>query len=134
MTLHDALRESLRSVPDGVAAGYIDLATGSLLSVCAEDEKPQEFLNILASAVTELFEAPLFKVLDQIWSKDFTKDDLEKDALREVLLLGDQHITLLRRCEKNTKHAVVYVARNRTSPGVLIMQVRNQLPSVEAAT
>lgn len=133
MSLHDTLQESLESVPDGVAVGYLDLATGSLLSIAAREQKPQEFLNVIAAAVTELFEAPLFKALDKIWSADFTEKALEEQAFKEILLLGNEYTTVLKRCENNAHHAVIYVTKRQAPPGVLLMQVRSNLPAVEAA-
>jgi hypothetical protein len=131
MTLHDTLKESLQSVPNGVAAGYVDLATGALLSISATEKKPQEFLNAMASAVAELFEAPLFKMIDKIWSDELTEEDLNKDGFGEILLFGKDYTTLLKRCEKRERHAVIYVSRKETPPGILLMEVRKGLPAIE---
>jgi hypothetical protein len=131
MTLHTTLEQSLKTVPDGVAAGYVDLTTGALLSISAADQKPQEFLNAMASAVTELFEAPLFKMIDKIWSEQLTADDLSKEGFGEILLFGKDYTTLLKRCEKHQQHAVIYVSRKETPPGILLMEVRKSLPVVE---
>jgi hypothetical protein len=131
MTLQDTLRETLKAVPDGVAAGYVDLTTGALLGISATEKKPQEFLNAMASAVAELFEAPLFKMIDKIWSDDLTEEDLGKDGFGEILLFGKEYTTLLKRCEKHERHAVIYVSRKETPPGILLMGVRKSLPAVE---
>src|SRR5262245_48324013 len=128
MTLRNTLQASLESVPDGIAVGYLDLTTGSLISLASKNEKPQEILNVIASAATELFEAPLFKVLDKIWSDSFAKRDLDDNAFGEILLLGNEYTTLLKRCEKHANHAVIYVTKKNTPPGVLLMQVRSNLP------
>jgi hypothetical protein len=133
MTLRDALQESLESVPDGIAVGYIDLATSSLIGLAAREERPQEFLNVIATAVTEMFEAPLFRVLNKIWSMEFSEEALQADAFSEILLMGSDYTTLLKRCEKNPRHAVIYVTRKDAPPGILMMQVRSNLPLVEAA-
>jgi hypothetical protein len=131
MSLHSTLQQSLETVPDGVAAGYVDLTTGALLSIFAADQKPQEFLNAMASAVTELFEAPLFKMIDKIWAEELTEDDLSKDGFGEILLFGKDYTTLLKRCEKHERHAVIYVSRKETPPGILLMEVRKSLPAIE---
>jgi hypothetical protein len=131
MTLQTTLEQSLKTVPDGVAAGYVDLTTGALLSIFAPEQKPQEFLNAMASAVTELFEAPLFKMIDKIWSDDLTEEDLNKDGFGEILLFGKDYTTLLKRCQKHERHAVIYVSRKETPPGILLMEVRKSLPAVE---
>lgn len=133
MTLRDTLQASLDSVPDGVAVGYIDLTTGSLLSLASREERPQEFLNVIARAVTEMFEAPLFKVLNKIWSVEFSEEALQADAFTEILLMGSDYTTLLKRCEKNPRHAVIYVTHKNAPPGILMMQVRSDLPRIEAA-
>lgn len=133
MALNDALQKSLYEVPDGVAAGYVDLRTGSLLGIYCVEEKPQEILNIIVTAVAELFEAPLFKIFDNIWSPKLSKEAFDQEAFSEILLLGSEYITLLKRCNQKPQHVVVYVARKTTPPGIVLMQVRNNLPSVESA-
>jgi hypothetical protein len=133
MNLHNTLQESLESVPDGVAVGYLDLTTGSLLSIAAREERPQEYLNVIAAAVTELFEAPLLKALDKVWAADFNEKSLEEQGFKEILLLGNEYTTVLKRCENNVNHAVIYVTKKQAPPGVLLMQVRSNLPVVEAA-
>jgi hypothetical protein len=133
MSLHNTLQESLESVPDGVAVGYLDLTTGSLLSIAAREERPQEYLNVIAAAVTELFEAPLLKALDKVWAADFNEKSLEEQGFKEILLLGNEYTTVLKRCENNVNHAVIYVTKKQAPPGVLLMQVRSNLPVVEAA-
>ena|SRR5688572_15764260 len=133
MSLHNTLQESLESVPDGVAVGYLDLTTGSLLSIAAREERPQEYLNVIAAAVTELFEAPLLKALDKVWAADFNEKSLEEQGFKEILLLGNEYTTVLKRCENNANHAVIYVTKKQAPPGVLLMQVRSNLPVVEAA-
>jgi hypothetical protein len=131
MSLHATLQQSLKTVPDGVAAGYVDLNTGTLLGIFAAEGRPQEFLNVMASAVTELFEAPLFKMIDKIWSGQLTEEDLAKDGFGEILLFGKEYTTLLKRCQKHDRHAVIYVSRQQTPPGILLMEVRKSLPAVE---
>ena len=132
-SLQATLQQSLQSMPDGVAAGYVDLSTGTLLGIFAWEERPQEFLNAMAAAVTELMEAPLFRVIDKIWSKQLSEENLAKDGFGEVLLFGADYTALLKRCQKHERHAVIYVARKDTPPGVLLMQVRSSLPAVEAS-
>jgi hypothetical protein len=130
-SLQATLQQSLESVPNGVAAGYVDLTTGTLLGLFAREERPQEFLNAMAVAVTELLEAPLFRVIDKIWSKQLSEENLTQDGFGEILLFGADYTALLKRCEKHEQHAVIYVAGKDTPPGILLMQVRKSLPAVE---
>jgi hypothetical protein len=81
--------------------------------------------------VTELFEAPLFKMIDKIWSGQLTEDDLAKDGFGEILLFGKEYTTLLKRCQKHDRHAVIYVSRHQTPPGILLMALRKSLPAIE---
>lgn len=130
-SLHAILQQSLRSVPEGVAAGYVDLTTGTLLGIYAPEERPQEFLNAMAAAVTELLEAPLFRVIDKIWSKQVSEDRLSEDGFGEILLFGSEYTSMVKRCEKHTQHAVIFVSGKDTPPGILLMNVRKSLPAIE---
>jgi hypothetical protein len=118
-------------VPGGVAAGYVDLATGTLLALSAREERPQEFLNAMAAAVTELLEAPLFRVIDKIWSRQLSEESLTRDGFGEILLFGSEYTAMVKRCEAHEQHAVIYVAAKDTPPGILLMQVRKGLAAVE---
>ena len=133
MALSDALEKSLDDVPEGVAAGYLDLKTGEILGFSAIEDKPQEFLNVVATAVSELFEAPLFKIFENMRTKNTIEEDFGENSFSEILLLGTKYITMLKRCDESPQHAVVYVAQKSTPPGILLMQVRNNLPSIESA-
>jgi hypothetical protein len=57
-TLDTVLQKSVTSVPDCVAAGYVDLASGMLLGVKTVDSHPQEVIELLAAATADLFQGP----------------------------------------------------------------------------
>ena len=49
------LQKTISSVPDCIAAGYIDLDSGMVLGMKTVDSHPIEVLNLVAAATADLF-------------------------------------------------------------------------------
>ena len=56
MSLDNVLREAVRTIPECIAAGIIDLNSGMLLAIKTVDSHPQEVLDMLAAATGDLFQ------------------------------------------------------------------------------
>jgi hypothetical protein len=129
--LKDALMHAMSAIPDCAAAGVVDLTTGTLLELAANEDRSQELLNVMATAVTELFEAPLLRLLSQIWVKAGGDDELSNGGFNEVILLNEELSYVLLRGLKNGMIAVIFVASKTTSLGMLLLQARTCLTTVE---
>lgn len=58
MSLDQALQAAASNVPECLAAGYIDLASGMLLGIKSVDSQPSEVIDLLAAATSDLFQGP----------------------------------------------------------------------------
>ena len=131
--LDEVLRNAMAEIPNCIAVGAVDLGTGTLLSIQAEQERSQEMLNIMTSTVTELFEAPLLQAFSEIYAGK-AKDGAEaKQQFTELLLLNDHHNYLLLRGQARKQLAVIMITTKDTQVGLLRMKALGAMPGIEKA-
>ena len=70
--LDDALQRSLTNIPDCLAAGFVDLSSGMVLSIKTVDSHPSEVFDMLAAATADLFQGPNVVAIEQVFKKAFT--------------------------------------------------------------
>ena len=56
MTIEAALSTAMETIPDCIAAGYVDMETGMLLGANTSDPESADVLDSLAIAVANLFQ------------------------------------------------------------------------------
>ncbi|GAB0106414.1 hypothetical protein JMUB6875_53980 [Nocardia sp. JMUB6875] len=120
----------LRSeVPDCIAAGAIDMATGMLLAVETVDNHPQEVLDLLAAATLELFQGRNVVMIENIW-KERRGIRLERHYFQEILVNSDNLTHLFIRTESREDVVVVMVCRKSVNVGMLFAQARRVLKDI----
>ena len=129
--LDDALRTAMYEIPNCVAVGAVDLTSGTLLSIQAEEERSQEMLNIMSTTVTELFEAPLLQAFAEIYAGEAGQGPGAGKQFSELLLLNNLHNYLLLRGRKRSELAVIVITRKETPVGLLMMRALSAMPAIE---
>jgi hypothetical protein len=122
--LEQALDDAVRSVPDCLIAGYVDLPTGVLLGVKTMGKHPQEALDLISSTVADLFgQADLSAV--ENWLLDGQEEATPgANACQEFVVMSDELLHMYTRCKDNDEHAVVLIARKSANVGMLISKSR----------
>lgn len=69
MSLDSTLQKSVASVPECVAAGYVDINSGMLLSVRTVDSHPREVLDLVAAATADLYQGPNIRSIEQMFRR-----------------------------------------------------------------
>ncbi|WP_433562500.1 hypothetical protein ACQP1O_34270 [Nocardia sp. CA-151230] len=113
-------------VPECIAAGAIDMATGMLLAVETVDNHPQEVLDLLAAATLELFQGRSVVKIENIW-KERRGIRLERHYFQEILVNSDNLTHLFVRAESHEDVVVVVVCRKSVNVGMLFAQTRRVL-------
>jgi hypothetical protein len=130
--LDEALKEALASVPNCVAVGAVDLRSGTLLAMQAQEPRSQEVLNLMTQAITELFEAPLLQAFADIYAGSHDRSGAQTgNPFTELLLLNDAHSYLLMRGREKPHLALLMIALKETPVGLLILRTRALLPQIE---
>lgn len=119
-----SLVKSLRTeVPDCVAAGVVDMATGMLLSYETVDNHPPEVLDLLAAATFELFQGRNVVMIENIF-KERRGVQSDRHYFQEVLVNSDNLTHLFIRMDSQDEMVSVVVCRRTVNVGMLFAQTR----------
>jgi hypothetical protein len=130
--LDKALAEVMKSVPECLAAGWVDMNTGMLLGVRTVDSHPQEVLDLVAAATTDMFQGSSVTAIERMFKKSRGVPDDGKHYFREMIVLSDNLVHLFLRGKKNEDQVLVAVCRVSVNLGMAISKVRSSLAQVEA--
>ncbi|MBK7401151.1 MAG: hypothetical protein IPJ34_34085 [Myxococcales bacterium] len=133
MSLDKALNAAQSSVPECVAAGYVDMSTGMLLGVKTVDSHPSEVLDLVAAATADMFQGTNVVAIEKMFKKSRGLNADNVHYFQEMLVFSTNLIHVFLRGKKNNDHALVLVCRASANVGMVIAKSRMVLSSVEAA-
>lgn len=118
-------------VPECVAAGAIDMATGMLLAVETVDNHPPEVLDLLAAATLDLFQGRNVVTIEEIWAE---RRGVRSDRhyFHDILVNSDNLTHLFIRTASREDIVIVVVCRKSVNVGMLFAQSRRALKNVGA--
>ena len=67
--LDQQLNTAVSSIPECLAAGYVDIGSGMLLSVKTVDSHPSEVLDLVAAATADMFAGPNVSMIEKMFKK-----------------------------------------------------------------
>ncbi|WP_047549481.1 hypothetical protein [Methylotenera sp. G11] len=130
--LNDALQAATTSIPECLAAGYIDLASGMLLGIKSVDSQPTEVVELLAAATADLFQGPNVKMIESIFKKARGLAEDGHHYFQEIIINSDNLIHIFIR-GKNEEQVACFVCRKSANLGMVLTKSRSNMPMVEAA-
>lgn len=133
MSLDTALAKAQQSVPECVAAGYVDMSTGMLLGVKTVDSHPQEVLDLVAAATADLFQGQSVTAIERLFRRSRGQNEDGNHYFKEIIVFSDNLIHVFLRSKKKRDQAVVYVCRGSANIGMVIAKSRGSLADVENA-
>ena len=133
MSLDSALQSASQQVPECVAAGYVDMATGMLLGVKTVDSHPAEVLDMVSAATADLFQGTNVVAIENMFKKARGLKADNHHYFQEMLIFSDNLLHVFMRCTQHTDHVVVFVCRKNANVGMALAKSRMALPSLEAA-
>ncbi|MFD9125378.1 hypothetical protein [Kitasatospora sp. NPDC059571] len=110
-------------VPDCLASGVIDMATGMLLGVETVDSHPSEVLDLLAAATLDLFQGRNVAMIEGLF-KERRGVVSDRHYFQEVLVNSDNLTHLFVRVEGEEDVVAVVVCRKSVNVGMLFAQTR----------
>ena len=132
MSYDKVLAEVLKNVPECIAAGWVDMNTGMLLGVKTVDSHPQEVLDLVAAATTDLFQGSNVTAIEQMFKKSRGVSDTGQHYFREIIVLSENLLHVFSRGKKKTDQVLVVVCRVNANLGMALSKVRTALPGIEA--
>ena len=130
--LEGALQTAIASVPECLAAGYIDLSSGMLLGIKSVDSQPNEVVELLAAATADLFQGTNVKMIESIFKKARGLKDDGHHYFQEFLINSDNLIHVFIR-GKNESQVSCFVCRKSANMGMVLTKARSSMPALEAA-
>ncbi|MFC4908833.1 hypothetical protein [Actinomadura gamaensis] len=110
-------------VPDCVAAGVVDMATGMLLAYETVESHPREVLDLLAGATLDLFQGRTVLMIEDVF-KERRGVESDQHYFQEVLVNSDHVTHLFVRMTARQDVVAVAVCRKSVNVGMLFAQAR----------
>ncbi len=131
--LDSAIQQAISNIPECLAGGYVDLSSGMLLGIKTVDSHPQEVLEMLAAATSDLFQGPNVVSIENMFKKarGLPLDDLH--YFQEIIVNSENLIHIFMRTKENQDHVVTFVCRKTANLGMVLTKARAALPNVESA-
>lgn len=133
VSFDDALNEAAVAVPECVAAGYVDVASGMLLSLRTVDSHPRQVIDLLAAATADMFNGPSVSTIERMFKKARGLEDDGYHYFHEIIVNSDNLIHVFLRGKKNPEYVAVFVCRKTANLGMALTKARLALPALEAA-
>jgi hypothetical protein len=133
MSLDTALNNAQRNIPECLATGLVDMTTGMLLGVKTVDSHPQEVLDLVAAATSDLYQGPNVTAIEQLFKKSRGVADDGHHYFQEFVILSDNLVHVFQRCKKNQEMVFVAVCRKSVNLGLGLSKSRLAVNEVDAA-
>mgnify|MGYP002080073113 CR=1 FL=1 len=133
MSFDNALNQAAASVPECVAAGYVDISSGMLLAIKTVDSHPQQVIDLLAAATADMFAGPNVSMIERLFKKARGLQDDGFHYFQEVIVNSENLIHVFLRGKINPDYVVVFVCRKTANLGMALTKARLAMPALEAA-
>jgi hypothetical protein len=130
--LDKMLQKAVTSIPDCVAAGYIDLSSGMLLGIKSVDSHPREVIELLAAATADLFQGPNVQAIEKLFRTARGVPENGHHYFQEIIVNSDNLIHVFLRGKKQQQVAT-FVCRKGANLGMVLTKSRMAMPEIEAS-
>jgi hypothetical protein len=130
--LDKMLQKAVTSIPDCVAAGYIDLSSGMLLGIKSVDSHPREVIELLAAATADLFQGPNVQAIEKLFRTARGVPENGHHYFQEIIVNSDNLIHIFLRGKKQQQIAT-FVCRKGANLGMVLTKSRMAMPEIEAS-
>jgi hypothetical protein len=118
-----SVKEFRAAVPDCVAAGIVDMATGMLLAVDTLDNYPTEILDLLAAATFDIFQGRNVLMIEDVFKQRRGVGGNEH-YFQEILVNSQNMVHLFLRGTLNVDLVAAVICRRTVNIGMLFAQSR----------
>lgn len=125
--------KAMSSVPECVAVGYVDISTGMLLGVKSVDSHPQEVLDLVAAATSDLYQGDNVITIEKIFKKVRGVADDGQHYFKEFVIFSENLVHFFGRSPKAEDQVSVFVMRKNVNLGMAITKCRMAAKELAAA-
>lgn len=133
MSLDKAVADAMKTIPECLAGGYVDMSSGLLLSIKTVDSHPQEVLDMVAAATSDMFDGPTVRQIETSFNKSRGMDADHHHYFQEFLVFSENLIHVFMRSKKYPSHAVVFCCGKSANVGMVLAKSRMAMEPITAA-
>lgn len=131
MSIDKALAAAQAEIPECVAAGYVDMASGMLLGVKTIDSHPGEVLDLVAAATGDLFQGRNVVEIERLFDKSRGITGSHTHYFREIVVFSTNLIHVFIRSKRKPEHAGVFICRASANIGMVLVRSRSSMQNCE---
>ncbi len=131
MSIEKALATAIETIPDCLAAGYVDMETGMLLGVNSANPDDAENLENLALAVANLFQGRGVKAFEDLL-RTAGSEETEHPGFGEIAVFANDRLHIFLRTREYPDHVVCYICRDNANVGLALTKSHLSLGPVAA--
>jgi hypothetical protein len=133
MSFENAIKESQASVPECLAVGYVDMATGMLLGINSVDSHPAEVIDLVAAATADLFQGQSVTTIEQLFRRARGQNEDGVHYFQEILVFSENLLHVFLRSKSYPDHASCFVCRGSVNIGMALTKARMAARKLETS-
>lgn len=130
--LENQIASAVASIPECLAAGYVDIGSGMLLGVKTVDSHPSEILDLVAAATADMFAGPNVSMIERMFKKSRGVSDDGHHYFQEIIVNSDNLLHVFMRGKRYPDYVAVFVCRKSANLGMALTKARMAMPALEA--
>ena len=130
--LEQQLNFAVSTIPECLAAGYVDIASGMLLAVKTVDSHPSEVLDLVAAATADMFAGPNVSMIEKMFKKSRGVANDNHHYFQEIIVNSDNLLHVFMRGKRYPDYVAVFVCRKTANLGMALTKARMAMPELEA--
>lgn len=130
LSLDDALSAAMQTVPNCVAAGYVDMQTGFLLGIQGHDSESMAALEAMSTSIANLILGRGVRAFEQLLSGGSVA---EGAGYGEIAIYSGNRLYLLLRRPDQPDHVICFVSDDHTNVGLALTKSMATMNMISAS-
>jgi len=130
--LATTISKAITTIPECLAAGVVDVASGLLLDIKTVDSHPNEVIDLLAAATSDLFQGPNVVAVENLFKKA-RGIETNEHYFEEIIVNSKNLLHVFIRGRRNQDYVVCFLCRKTVNLGMALTKARSSMPEIEMA-
>ncbi|MGP8027790.1 MAG: hypothetical protein ACLPJJ_13955 [Acidocella sp.] len=130
--LATTISKAITTIPECLAAGVVDVASGLLLDIKTVDSHPNEVIDLLAAATSDLFQGPNVVAVENLFKKS-RGIETNEHYFEEIIVNSKNLLHVFIRGRRNQDYVVCFLCRKTVNLGMALTKARSSMPEIEMA-
>lgn len=126
------ISKTITAIPECLAAGVVDVASGLLLDIKTVDSHPSEVIDLLAAATSDLFQGPNVTAVENLFKKS-RGIETNEHYFEEIIVNSKNLLHVFIRGRRNQDYVVCFICRKTVNLGMALTKARGSMPEIEMA-